>query len=271
MSLTPIQLAQRYAQDPEFASRVDQVQDLRFRGKAWVAFRDPALRPIAELYQNIDDAQRKNIERQIAQEKERLKLAQESQNFMTTKQGIVDTRTNKVVAPVGTSPSKVLNLAKINLAKINLANNSKNLITTQKGIVDTRTNKVVAPIGTSPINIIAKRNIQLQQAKQLLKPEKNKSEQQIINKNKPTNIFSISSWEKLGSDLLKSKYNKERNIGQKILTNPLLFVSTFILNRSTISSHKSTFLSFKSSSIPVHLSPASFMFVLRNILLLNES
>ena len=44
----------------------------------------------------------------------------------------------------------------------------------------------------------------------------------------PVNIFSRKSWRELGEALRKSKSKKDRSLGKKILTEPLLFASQFV-------------------------------------------
>jgi len=64
--------------------------------------------------------------------------AVDSKFLMTTKQGVVDTRTGRVV-----TPSQFI-------SKQQLAKASESFMTTERGIVDTRTGRVVASSGTSP-------------------------------------------------------------------------------------------------------------------------
>ncbi len=47
-------------------------------------------------------------------------------------------------------------------------------------------------------------------------------------KKPPINIFSKQSWIDFGKALVKSKSQRDRNLGQKILTEPLLFTSRFV-------------------------------------------
>jgi len=51
---------------------------------------------------------------------------------------------------------------------------------------------------------------------------------QQIAKQRDINIFSMQSWKDLGEALRKSKSQKDRTLGKKILTEPLLFASKFV-------------------------------------------
>lgn len=55
-----------------------------------------------------------------------------------------------------------------------------------------------------------------------------KAEQARIQED-PINIFSIKTWRDFGKALNKSKSQQDRNLGKKILTQPLLYASKFIL------------------------------------------
>jgi len=98
-----------------------------------------------------------------------------------------------------------------------------------QGISSLRTAKRIFP--EQQLKLIQEKQItknDIFNLREYLQNQINLQAQSKMSVRKPINLYSLDTWKRFGEDLKNSKSEKNRNLGQKILINPLLFSSKFV-------------------------------------------
>lgn len=149
-------------------------------------FKDP------RLFQAVTERLTKVTPRQIRE------VSKISQNLQTTRQGIRDIRTGRIIAPIGTKISTAAFLAQ----------------------------------AQPELRI---QEIQKKKFKEIIREGvAREAEKKMSIKEPPINIFSVQAWKDLGSALVKSESKSDIKLGQRILSAPLFFVTEFASRFSEI-------------------------------------